>query len=462
MSILGIRKNKDNRNKVPFFKKKAVKIFLVFFSFVLIFGISFFAYLYASGSKIFDNGSGFTPFFKMIKGEQSDILKEERINIVVIGRGGDNHPGGLLTDSLMIVSVNTKTNQVAMINIPRDLLVPIKGHGQAKINEAYADGYNDYLAKNCKGKNTSSNCRNEAFSAGANLTRQTISEVFGIPIQYYISADFTGFEKLIDSLGGIDVYVDKAIYDPLYPDKDMKGYKPFSVKVGQQHFDGATALKYARSRETTSDFDRSRRQQQILLATKDKALKSGILTNPKELVNIINIIGDHLRTDLDAAELKALAEKAKNIDKNNIINQILSTDSNGPLVSDSSTGTYYIRTRTGNFNELQKIAKNIFNSETPESAKIEVLNGSKTPGSGSKLAALIEEEGYNVVNIATNKTIVANTVIYDYSNGKMKNTIQFLKDGLNASVIQKNDPAKSVDISIIIGNDYRGFNIKSN
>lgn len=452
--------NYDGGRKVPYYKKKAAKVVFVVAGFLLVIGISFAGYLYATGSKVFDNGTGFSPLLKMIKGGQSDILKQDRVNIVFLGRGGDNHPGGYLTDSIMLVSIDTKTSQIALVNIPRDLQVPIKGHGDAKINEAYADGYNDYMAKSCGKKTSSSDCKKLANAAGASLSAETISTVTGIPVSYYVSADFTGFEKFIDSLGGIDVYVDKAIYDPLYPDVKMQGYEPFRVKAGQQHFDGKTALKYARSRETSSDFDRSRRQQQILQATKEKAATVGVLSDPKKLLDIISIVSEHIRTNLSPDELKALAGFVKNIDRSKIKTQILSTDGTGPLINDSSSGTYYIVTKTGNFKELQKYFQNIFNADiTSENADIEILNGSKTSGAGGKLSDSLKAAGYTVTNIATTKESYKKTVIYDYSAGSMKSTLKFLENGLDAEVITKTDPKKKVDISIIIGDDYKGFTI---
>ena len=456
-----INSNDNGGRKIPFYKKKTAKAIFVIVGFFLIIGISFAGYLYATGSKMFDSGVGFSPFLKIIKGEQSTILKQDRVNIIFLGRGGENHPGGLLTDSMMLVSIDTKTSQIALVNIPRDLLVPIKGHGEAKINEAYADGYNDYLAKNCKTKTISASCKNEANAAGASLTSQTISTVTGVPVSYYVSADFTGFEKFIDSLGGIDVYVDKAIYDPLYPDVNMQGYEPFRVKAGQQHFDGKTALKYARSRETSSDFDRSRRQQQILQATKEKATALGVLSDPKKLLDMISIISEHVRTNLSPDEVKALAGFVKDIDKTKVTTQILSTDGTGPLTNDSSTGTYFIVTKTGNFKDLQKYFQNIFNTGTvSENADIEILNGSKISGAGSKLSDSLKAAGYLVANIGTTKESYKKTVIYDYSAGNMKNTLKFLQDGLGAEIITKTDPSKKVDISIIIGDDYKGLNIK--
>jgi anionic cell wall polymer biosynthesis LytR-Cps2A-Psr (LCP) family protein len=270
--------------------------------------------------------------------------------------------------------------------------------------------------------------------------------------------DFTGFQKLVDLLGGVDVYVEKAIYDPQYPDENMKGYSTFSIKAGQQHLDGKTALKYARSRETTSDFDRSRRQQQVLIAIRDKAASSGILSNPKKLLDTISLISQYIRTDLSADELKTLADLSKDIDKSKIKNQILSTDVGGPLISDSSSGTYYIKTKVGNYSELQKIAKNIFEESgttSKEQAKIEILNGSKTSGLGGKLSEALKSKGYNIVNVQTAKTLTKTTVIYDYSGGTMKETLKYLKEALDADVITKTSTNKSIDISIIIGDDYK-------
>lgn len=455
-----IKTGGNHARKVPFYKKRTGKVILTFFGLFFVFALSFLFYLYASGSKIFDRGAGFSPFIKMIKGEQSNILKEERVNILVMGRGGENHPGGLLTDSIMLVSIKPKENKVALMNIPRDLYVPIKGHGQAKINEAFADGYNDYMSKNC-GKKTKDSCKREALAAGANLSRQTVSDVFGVPVHYYVSADFTGFEKLVDLFGGVDINVPQAIYDPRYPAPDMKGYQPFSIKAGQQHMDGKTALKYARSRESTSDFDRSKRQQLVLVAIRDKAVKNGVFSNPKKLLDTINIIADFIRTDMSPNDLKDLAEIAQKIDANSIKNQILSTDVGGPLVSDSSSGTYYIKTRAGNFSELQKIAQNIFQDSstvTSEEANIEILNGSKTSGTGSKLAAILENKGYSIVNIQTAKEPAKTTIIYDYSSGKMKETLKYLSEALDAEVTSKTAGAKNVDISVVIGDNYTGIN----
>lgn len=445
--------NSDNKFK----KKRTKRTLALFFSIIGIIAISFFAYLYATGSKMFDrNTLADSILLKAIRGDDNKI-GSERINFLLMGRGGDKHPGGLLTDSIMVVSIEPKTKSLAMISVPRDLYVPIKNHGQDKINSAFSDGYNDYIQKNCT-KKKQDECKNGALSAGANMTKQTVSETLGIPIQYYAMIDFYGFVKFIDEIGGVDITVDKSIYDPFYPDENMKGYSPFSIKAGQQHLNGETALKYARSRETTSDFDRSRRQQQLIYATKEKVLKIGFLANPKKIIDIATILGDHVRTDLSPAELKALTEFVNQVDASKIITKVLSNGEGGPLVSDSSSGTYYLKPRKGDFSELKSIAQNIFSesSDKEENAKIEIINASNITGTGGKLGTYLREKKYNIVNIGTTKEIYKKTIIYDYSSGNNKDTISYLKNYLNADVIEKTSPAnKSVDISIVIGEDYK-------
>lgn len=451
----------ESHKKTPFFKRKSVRITSLILGLFLVFIISFFSYIYANGSKIFEQSVG-SSLIKMLTGEESQAFKDERINILVMGRGGDNHPGGLLTDSIMVVSMQTKEKKIAMMSIPRDLVVPIEGHREDKINTAYANGYNDYLNKNCKKKNTS-DCKNDAMAAGANLTKKTVSDVFGIPINYYAVVDFVGFQKIIDEIGGVDVYVEKNLYDPFYPADDMKGYKPFNIKAGQQHLDGVTALKYARSRETTSDFDRARRQQQIISSIKEKTLKLGFLANPKKILDMVNIVGDHVRTNLSPTDIKDLASLIKDMDTSNIISRVLSNSNDGPLVSDSSTGTYYLRPKNGNYNQLKTIASNIFNETVEaETADIEVLNGSKISGAGGRLATALKSYGYTIVNIQSSKAASTKTYIYDYSNGAKKETLAFLKDALvNAEVVKKTRTASTKgDITILIGDNYKELTAK--
>lgn len=449
--------NTFSSGKSHFYKKRPWRIALLLFGVLLVVVISFLAYAYSTGSKIFENGISGRNLLKTLYG--TDKLRGEsdnRINILVAGMGGANHPGGMLADSLIVVSIQPKEKKAAMISIPRDLLVPIPGDGEDKINSAFATGYNDYINKNCSKKKET--CKSEGIVAGSNLTSQTVSNILGIPIHYYVTLDFNGFEKIIDQLGGVDIYVDKAIYDPSFPDKNMKGYDPFRMKAGQQHMDGSTALKYARSRESTSDFDRAKRQQKVIAAVKEKAMKSGIMTNPQKLIDVLSTLGNSVKTNFSVSETKSFLGLVKDITSSNISSTVLSNGPDGLLV-DYNNGTYYLKPKTGNFKEIQKVVQNIFNnSDQIDPVKIEILNGSSTQNIATKLSEILKSDNYNITNVANSKTLTKKTLIYDYTSGKQEKTITYLKNGLNASVLQKIPDAKNtVDISIILGDDYTGF-----
>jgi LCP family protein required for cell wall assembly len=162
------------------------------------------------------------------------------------------------TDTLLLLRLDPATQRIAMLSIPRDLYVEIPDHGQGRINTAYAYGVRD-------------------GTGGLALARQTVSNAIGIPVDHVLLIDFEVFITVIDAIGGVDVDVPYDIYDSTYPDSGI-GYDPFYLPAGQQHLDGATALKYARTRATAGgDFDRTARQRQIVLAVRDQVLNLDML-----------------------------------------------------------------------------------------------------------------------------------------------------------------------------------------
>ncbi len=419
-------------------KKPLIIIGLILLAVVLWVGIGAFS---ALGKIITKNMEGGSPFFSgevnpnKLKGEG-----DSRINILLIGIGGSGHPGGQLADTIEVLSINPKDKTAVILSIPRDLRVPIPGFGSGKINSAHSIGVSN----------------KKKTGGGSELLKKTVTEVLDLPIHYYIRIDFSGFIKFIDALGGIDINVQKAIADPYYPDENMKGYSPFYVKAGQQHMSGKTALKYARSRETTSDFDRSRRQQEIMLAVKNKALSLGILTNPKKVSDIVKVLGDHLRTDLQLDEIQRLFDLVKDLDTSEVVTKVLDSSTDGPLVA-SSKGGYYLVPRTGNFKEVQRIAHELFSDTylAEENARIEVYNATNEDGIASEVSKTLKSYGYNVVKIGTYDTILNKSKITDYSNGKKLFTLQFLKNRFSANVETQPKPSDvSVDIILIVGNNY--------
>ncbi len=197
-------------------------------------------------------------------------------------------------DTIIIVRLDPQSKRVAMLSIPRDLYVAIPGHGARKINTAHVHGE---LDKRLPG-------------GGPQLLAETIEANLDIPIHRYARVDFAGFERIIDAVGGIDIVVPPSprdpkvgLFDTEYPDGHC-GTITIWFPPGPQHLDGERALQYAHSRKSTSDFDRSRRQMQVLLALRQRALSLGIVRHLPELVPALL---DAVDTDFTAAELISLA-----------------------------------------------------------------------------------------------------------------------------------------------------------
>jgi LCP family protein required for cell wall assembly len=214
-----------------------------------------------------------------------------RINLLVLGI--DRREGtswGYRTDTIMVLTMNPDSKAVGILSIPRDLQVAIPGYREDRINTANVYGYQE-----------------DNPGAGPALLATTIEANFGIPIDGYVLVDFQTFKKIVDALGGIDVDVPQTLHDTRYPDPrpgDPYAYKTIYFEPGPQHMDGARALEYARSRMSTTDFDRAKRQQRILLALREKALSLSAIPRWPSLAKAVL---DGVRTDLDLGELLALA-----------------------------------------------------------------------------------------------------------------------------------------------------------
>ena len=180
------------------------------------------------------------------------------VNVLILWYGWAKHQGGFLTDSIMVASRNPDENNVTLFSLPRDLYVksPVT-NTYGRINAIFQQYYS----------------RTQSVEESALWFAWKVGEMLGLDIPYYATVDFQTFKEIVDSLWWVDVYVDKSINDPQYPADDMIHYNPFYIEAWEQHLDGDTALKYARSRHTTSDFDRAKRQQKLIIAIKDRMLE---------------------------------------------------------------------------------------------------------------------------------------------------------------------------------------------
>ncbi|HSX14484.1 MAG TPA: LCP family protein [Candidatus Saccharimonadales bacterium] len=360
-----------------------------------------------------------------------------RINILLLGIGGQGWDGPYLSDTIMVLSIDPRTKDVAMLSIPRDLYVKIPGYGWSKINAADAYG------------------ESKKAGDGPNLTKQVVQQVLGIPIHYYVRVDFSGFKKAVDSVGGVDINVDKALYDPEYPGGTV------NIKAGYQHMNGDTALKYARSRKTTSDFDRAARQQKLLLALRTKALSVKTLSNPAKIASLIDALGSSVRTDLQLSEMKKLAEIAQSINGNQVTNQVLDTTPNGLLVFGDIPGAGSIeipRAGIGNYTEIQQLAHTIFADSyiKQENATVEVQNGTTQSGLATSVGNLLKSYNYNVISMVTaDRQTYATTVIYDYTGGSKPYTINYLENRFGVRSTRANRGPSDPDIRIIVGASYQ-------
>ncbi len=223
--------------------------------------------------------------------------------VLLLGSDNDAKFGGtVLTQSMILARVNPKTRQVVMESIPRDLWVPLATGGSAKIDDAYAHG-------------------------GASAAVATVEEDFGIHIDHYAWIGLLGLVNLINQVGGIDVVATNPVMDDYYPadlsGKDPYAYERVAVLPGPQQMNGIQALEYVRSRhgDLRSDFGRSQRQQQVLLALRAKAKLLGIA----DLPDIATAMANDFSTDMSISEIASLLPIASSVQLQNVQQIILAS-----------------------------------------------------------------------------------------------------------------------------------------
>lgn len=222
------------------------------------------------------------------------------MDILILGRGWRGNSAPDLTDSIILAHYNKSENSFVTVSIPRDLLVQSERLGRVKINEVY-----------------SSTKKSLWEEAAMNQLMEMVSQITGKDIRMYMLIDFTGFQKLIDTVGGVDIEVPERLYDPEYPAANYS-YTVVSIPAGFQHFDGDKALKYSRSRHTTSDFDRSRRQQLVIQALREKMSSLEILSSPTKLEWIYSVLSDSVQTNIGLKDMYKFAKIASKVEKQNI------------------------------------------------------------------------------------------------------------------------------------------------
>jgi len=362
--------------------------------------------------------------------------KDGYTNFLALGVGGAQHIAGSLTDTILIASVNQKTDDIIMISLPRDMYVKHELTGGVKINTVYQTLKYKYDEET-------------AFQSMSEIAES----ITGLKIHYYAKIDFTGLENIVDALGGIDINIDKTIYDPYYPGPNYS-YQTFSIGKGPQHLDGATALKYARSRHTTSDFDRSNRQQQIIFALKEKALSLHMLTDKSQMEALLKAIQDNFYTNMSLREMISMGEIALDLDKSKINNLVLHDDPNTPggfLYAPARTEegqAYVLLPNTGNYDQIHTFVQ--LHKDFPDvmlaSPAFDTVNATNSPYLASAAKQSLKRFGFRVINTTDSTTKDLQESILEHPLDTDTNFIQALNQVI---------PAESVDLSLPSLSDFQ-------
>ncbi|MEI7512369.1 MAG: LCP family protein [Candidatus Uhrbacteria bacterium] len=388
-----------------------------------------------NGSNVFDEFTrlpGLVEVRKVVMGDAAvtSIIKpavnRDTINILILGIGGAGHDGSLLTDTIMLASVDMKAKKVGMLSIPRDMAWKRDDGAYEKINSVHAWEEQAHPGE------------------GAMRTAEMFSTFFGTPIDHVIRLDFRGFAALIDAIGGVDIDVEHSFADEQFPTSD-DGWTTISFKKGEQHMSGATALVYVRSRHGNngegSDFARSRRQQLVMMAVRDKMLSLNTLADPGKLARLYSALASHVQTDLTPWDAVAFAPLLSDFDASKITTHVLTDAPDGELVATTLNGNFLLFPKAGNWDLIKSFAQNPFssitteNQKTPSLAKVEVKNGTFRAGFAAQVSSVLNVAGYEVLNDGNaTRRQYARSLIFDLTGGKKPEDLNKLRNQLGADV----------------------------
>lgn len=400
---------------------------------------------------------------KTIKG-----YKEDRVNILLLGVGGEGHDGGQLSDTMILASLKPSTKQISLLSIPRDLAVEIPGYGVKKINAASAYG---------EEKNPGN---------GGELSASVVSKTFDTPIHYWVRVDFKAFSEIIDNMGGVVIDIERTFTDTQYPTYDY-GYQTISFQAGKQKLTGEQALQYIRSRHgnnnENNDFARNRRQQRLLTAVREQLFTTEVLHDSQKMKSIISTLLKYTTTNLSVTAALGFLQEAPGIMTAQPVFHVLSADPRTGLLREVvNEYGYFLVPRDGDFTELRQLTKEIFDAspttpvalthiETPklpsptispttkskkETAQVVILNGTWEVGFAASTKELLEGNGVVVSSIGNTTTRDSTiTTIYTLTNtNATQNTLGRITPLLPKAVVSSTippDAPKNVDILVILG-----------
>ena len=359
-----------------------------------------------------------------------------RCNILMAGYSVDDpeNTGGTLTDSIMVVSLDTKNHTAFMLSVPRDFYVNIPGNGYAKINETYEDGQRENFSESGYAQ------------GGMGLLEKTVSQTLGIPINNYVLVDNDAVKQAVDAVGGVTINIQssdpRGVYD---------AFTHLKLPNGNDTLDGQQALDLVRARGDDvagdvsyglgSDFIRTQHQRELLTALQAKATSSGTLSNPIKLGELFDAFGNNIKTDLTTSNIRRMYDLTKGVNTSNIQGYGLDSVSLNGRSNVDLLGNYWTPTHEealvpaagiGDYSQIQSFVKQITSSDPAvrEGANIVILNGGNTVGLAAAESNIATSKGLSVSATGDAPAAVAGqakNVIIDNSAGKDPGTLSDLK-----------------------------------
>jgi LCP family protein required for cell wall assembly len=380
---------------------------------------------------------------------------KDRLNILLIGADQRPKEGTFNTDTLIVVSIDPRTKQVAMFSLPRDTVdVPIPaGPARSVFGSEYRGKVNS-LWLNAR-------LRADAFpgtdkSRGFNAIKSVLGELYGLDIQYYVMVNFEGFKNIVDTLGGVTINVQNPVLDDHYPGPAGVSLRVY-IPAGVQHMTGSQALIYARSRHTSSDFDRAQRQQRVILSIRDQADPRNVLDN---LTQLLTDLKTSFKTDIPQDKLDDLIGLSSEVDSSNIRSFVFAPprfatnaiDQRGSIVV-PNVGAIRQAVATA-FKKVDPTIQRQREAVAGENGFIWVINGSGKVGQASSIAAYLEYLGLTA-SAPTKRpdTTIPQTRIRVY-NGResgLQATIALLENVFDVKATYLTDPSVTVDIILTTG-----------
>lgn len=426
------------------------------FMILILAGGAFFGYkLYHTQKKVLaGGGKSATVCSDDVDASQLSREGDSRINILLLGIGGPGHDGSNLTDTILLASIDPINDKAVLLSIPRDLWVRIPGDGTQKINAAYADAVDNSKSKSQAGQETD----------GITQLDKTLQPVLdGVHINYHVLLDFSAFKEMVDALGGVTVNVPETLYDPTIAWENHRN--PVIAKKGVQTFNGAQALLYARSRETSSDFARGERQRLLIAAIKDKAFSAGTFTNPLRISSLLDSLGANVYTDFTATDIKCLYKQMSTIPSSAIQSLDMVTPPNELLTTGNMGGLSIVEPRAGlyDYSDIHTFLHGALKDGliTKENAPVAVYNATGTAGLATSEGKLLKSYGYNVSTIqnAGHATDPSTTTLVDLSKDSAPYTAHYLEGRLGVTSVSKVPsefgvtPPPGAKFVIILGSD---------